>query len=135
MRVTPIIAFSVMLAGACQQHSEPVSRDQVGGVYVVRTGNVVDTLVVGSDGVFNHRLWDENGLAFVERGHWTMSTYPDGDTALEFDRITPIADRAGPHRSAPGVWLGRVGRTGSGAVSLMLNRDLGLSYVRQGSSR
>jgi hypothetical protein len=133
MRFPVALAFALIIAGACHE-SAPVSREQVGGVYVVRSGSVVDTLEIGKEGTFKHRLWDESGLAFAEAGRWTMSKYPDGDVAVEFDRITPIADRPSPHRSAPGIWLARLARNDADAVTIMLNRDLDLSYIRQNSS-
>jgi hypothetical protein len=96
----------------------------------VQTGAVDDTLLVQADGQFHHRLWDNTGLAVSETGKWTMSRYPDGDQAVEFTGISPVAARQAPHSSHPGIWLTRVSRGHAGRVTFMLNRDLNLVYTR-----
>ena len=128
-RSVALFVLSLACAVACHS-SARIAANDLPGLYVVRTGKVTDTLRLDTAGLVQHRLWDESGLTVSESGNWKLAEYPDGDEAIEFHGITPVADRPSPHASKPGWWLTRVGRDRGGHITLMLDRDVNLAYTR-----
>ena len=128
-RSVALFVLSPVCVVACHS-SVRIAANDLPGLYVVRTGKVTDTLRLEAAGLVHHRLWDESGLAVSESGNWKLADYPDGDEAVEFHGISPVADRPSPHASKPGWWLTRVGRDRGGRITLMLDRDVNLVYTR-----
>jgi len=128
-RSVPFFFLVLVSALACSS-SAPVTENDLPGLYVVRTGRVTDSLQLEATGQFQHRLWDDTGLAISETGNWVASHFPDGDKSVEFHGMSPFAARPAPHAPRPGWWLTRVGRDRNGRVTFLLNRDLNLVYTR-----
>jgi hypothetical protein len=128
-----VIAAMAVSALACRDE-RPVSAREMPGVYTIRTDEFVDTLTLAPDGSFRHQLWEGTTLAVSEQGHWTASSYPDGQAAVDLSPISPIHHRAARGSLRPGFWLARVGRTRSGEPILMVEEDIGLFFRRANTS-
>ena len=124
-----VLVFSLTVI-CCQTAEKSISQSDLPGLYVVHLNSVIDSLSLAADGSFNHSVWNDGTQAFAEKGTWRMSQYPDGELAVEFTGISPVVGRPAPFTSRPGLWLSRATRDRAGAVTLLLNRDTKLFYVR-----
>jgi hypothetical protein len=124
----PVYVCVLAYALGCNS-SAPVTEKDLPGLYVAKARSVTDSLRLEPGGQFQHRLWDDNGLAISESGSWSTSQSAKGANTLEFRNISTLANGLSLHVAKPGWWITTVDRDHNGRVTIMINADLGLVYT------
>jgi hypothetical protein len=94
---------------------------------VLESANEKDTLEILPNGQYRHTQLREHAESFSEAGTWSFAQRPEGP-AVQFSKFTPVQLPYTP--TGRGWWLALLARDRSGRVTLGVNSDLGLSFIR-----
>ena len=109
--------------------SRPATRNEVTGTYVMRTEDGEEKIVVNASGTYVHSYPSKNRSMVVDTATWTWE--PAGaDKTMTFNNFMWRRDGAYGEGTGRGFWPTTPELSFGGRVSIVVNRDLGLKYVK-----
>ena len=109
--------------------SRPATRNEVTGTYVMRTEDAEEKIVVNANGTYVHSYPSRTKAMVVDTGTWTWE--PAGaEKTMTFNDFNWPRYGAYGEGTRRGFWPTTPEHSFGGRVSIVVNRDLGLKYVK-----
>ncbi len=123
----------VTLLSAC---SGQVQRENVIGTYYANHGHGEETLELLPNGKYVLTYNNPGQPALRNENTWELESDADGAPALSFKAyVFGYRDRQALGPSTPGWWHVRVEKTWSGHIELVVDPDLGHSYIKANGAK